>query len=88
MQVESGGLPTGALELHAPAPVFSWDGAENGSVMGGTFWREKPGRDVQPPPGDGGPRAGGFSWLDLYLMGLATPEEVPDMFHPAKTSSS
>ena len=23
---------------------------------------------------------GGFSWLDLYLMGLATPEEVPDMF--------
>ena len=23
---------------------------------------------------------GGFSWLDLYLMGLATPDEVPDMF--------
>ena len=25
-------------------------------------------------------RGAGFSWLDLYLMGLATPDEVPDMF--------
>ena len=25
-------------------------------------------------------QGGGFSWLDLYLMGLATPDEVPDMF--------
>ena len=77
MQVESGGSHW-ALELHAPAP-FSWDGAENGSVMGGTFWRENPDGTFSPTRG-WWTKAGGFSWLDLYLMGLATPEEVPDMF--------
>ena len=64
------------LELHTPAP-YPWWGAENGSVMGGAYWREN---------GDGTftatsgwiTKRGGFSWLDL--MGLATPDEVPDMF--------
>ena len=77
MQVESGGSHW-ALELHAPAP-FSWHGVENGSVMGGAFWREKPDGTFQPTVG-WWTKVGGFSWLDLYLMSLATPEEVPDMF--------
>ena len=77
MQVESGGSHW-ALGLHAPAP-FPWHGAENGSVMGGAFWRENPDGTFSPSTG-WWTKAGGFSWLDLYLMGLATPEEVPDMF--------
>ena len=69
-----------AFGLHTPAP-FAWRGSENGSIMGlgGSYWREN---------GDGTftgtfgwwDKGGGFSWLDLYLMGLATPDEVPDMF--------
>ncbi len=77
MQVESG-VGHWALELHAPAP-FPWHGVENGSVMGGAFWRENPDGTFTPISG-WSTKAGGFSWLDLYLMGLATPEEVPDMF--------
>ena len=67
-----------APELHAPAP-FPWRGTENGSVMGGNFWREN--RDGTFTPTNGwSSKGGGFSWLDLYLMGLATADEVPDMF--------
>ena len=76
--LEPGGASHWALELHAPAP-FPWRMPRNGSVMGGAFWREN---------GDGTftalngwtNKGGGFSWLDLYLMGLATLDEVPDMF--------
>ena len=64
--------------LHAPAP-FPWRGRENGSVMGGNYWRENPDGTFTPTSGWTS-RGGGFSWLDLYLMGLAAPEEVPDMF--------
>ena len=77
MQVDSG-VGHWALGLHAPAP-FSWDGASNGSVMGGAFWRENVDGTFSPTVG-WWTKAGGFSWLDLYLMGLAAPGEVPDMF--------
>ena len=61
-------------ELHTPAAF-----ATNGSIMGGAHWSEN---------GDGtftrvriDEKGGeGLSWLDLYLAGLATPDEVPDMF--------
>ena len=72
------GVSHWAFGLHAPAP-FPWDGAEDGSVMGGAFWRENRDGTFSPTVG-WRTKAGGFSWLDLYLMGLATPEEVPDMF--------
>lgn len=62
-------------ELHIPA-AFPWGGGLAASIMGGEFWFEN---------GDGtferthfGWRHGA-SWLDLYLMGLAAPEEVPDL---------
>ena len=67
-----------AFELHAPAP-FPWWGTENGSVMGGAYWRENSDGTFTPTVGFS-TKGGGFSWLDLYLMGLAMPDEVPDMF--------
>ena len=74
----AGGGSHWAFELHAPAP-FPWWGTENGSVMGGSYWRENSDGTFTPTRG-WSTRGGGFSWLDLYLMGLATPDEVPDMF--------
>ena len=64
--------------LHAPA-AFPWHPDQPGprSLMGGRHWRSN---------GDGtftelnGIRNGGFSWLDLYLMGLAEVGEVPGFF--------
>lgn len=66
------------LPLHAPAPFPRW-GTGNGSVMGGAYWRENSDGTFTATSGWTS-RGGGFSWLDLYLMGLATPDEVPDMF--------
>ncbi len=66
------------FELHAPA-AFPWRGSEDGSIMGGAFWREHPDGSFSYTDG-WKTKAGGFSWLDLYLMGLAAPDEVPDMF--------
>ena len=65
-------------ELHTPAP-FPWGEGVFGpsSIMDGNYWVDH---------GDGSFSAhgknsqGGFSWLDLYAMGLADAEEVPDMF--------
>ena len=74
--------------LHTPAP-FPWRPPEeerypefdeetgSRSIMGGYYWVDH---------GDGSftlrgtNTRGGFSWLDLYAMGLADAEEVPDMF--------
>ncbi len=66
------------LGLHTPGP-FSPGGTGNGSVMGGAYWREN-GDGTFSPTSGWWTKRGGFSWLDLYLMGLATPDEVPDMF--------
>ena len=74
----AGGGGHWAFELHAPAP-FPWWGTENSSVMGGAYWRENSDGTFTPTRG-WSTKGGGFSWLDLYLMGLATPDEVPDMF--------
>ena len=67
-----------ALGVHTPAP-FPWRGTEDSSIMGGAHWRENSDGTFTPTVG-WWTAAGGFSWLDLYLMGLATPDEVPDMF--------
>ena len=67
-----------ALGVHSPAP-FPWRGTEDSSIMGGAYWRENSDGTFTPTVG-WWTKAGGFSWLDLYLMGLATPDEVPDMF--------
>ena len=63
-------------ELHTPA-AFPWNAALPSSLMGGHYWRDN--GDGTFTPVDGWP-GGGFSWLDLYAMGLARADEVPDMF--------
>ena len=45
--------------------------------MGGKFWVNHGNGRFS---GHGNNSQGGFSWLDLYAMGLADAEEVPDMF--------
>ena len=71
------GLPSVCMRpRHLPATGST----ENGSVMGGAYWRENSDGTFTARESGGAPRRGGFSWLDLYLMGLATPDEVPDMF--------
>ena len=65
-------------ELHTPA-AFPWHTEAFGpsSIMGGSFWLDhRQDRFTQ----NGNNSNGGFSWLDLYGMGLADAEEVPDMF--------
>ena len=63
-------------DLHIPA-AFPWLGSDHASIMGGRFWRENPDGTFTSV---GTYESGGPSWLDLYLMGLAEAEEVPDMF--------
>ena len=63
-------------DLHAPA-AFPWHAEKTTSIsiMGGGFWIDY-GDGTFKSTGSGV----GFSWLDLYAMGLADAEEVPDMF--------
>lgn len=69
-----------AQYVHMPAafPVY---GANESSVMGGAFFS---------PLADGRWQAkaanSGYSWMDLYLMGLASPGEVTPWFYLAGTS--
>ena len=64
-------------DLHAPA-AFPWRAEKIGaySIMGGRFWLDHGNGRFTLYSGMGR----GFSWLDLYAMGLADAEEVPDMF--------
>jgi len=64
--------------LHAPA-AFPWHPDQDGatSLMGGRVWRANGDGTFTPYDGVWN---GGFSWLDLYLMGLADAGEVPDFF--------
>jgi hypothetical protein len=68
-----------AAYVHTPSafPVY---GEQESSVMGGAYFT---------PLGDGTFKAHvanfGYSWTDLYLMGLAAVEEVPPWFYIANT---
>lgn len=74
----AGAHPAGYV--HTPA-AFSVSGeAEEASVMGGAFFSREPyGRFKARVLNYG------FSWTDLYLMGLATPAEVPPWYYLAET---
>lgn len=67
--------------VHTPAAFPVTQDPEQASVMGGAFFIAQP---------DGTFRARainvGYSWTDLYLMGLAAPEEVQPWFYLANTS--
>ena len=60
--------------LHTPGAFV-----RSGALMGGDDWRENPDGTFTPLR-SAFLAEDGHSWLDLYLAGLATPDEVPDMF--------
>jgi hypothetical protein len=66
--------------VHTPAAFTVTGDAKESSVMGGGFFTRED---------DGRYRARslnvGYSWADLYLMGLASPEEVTPWFYLADT---
>ena len=70
--------PAAYVHTASAFPVY---GAEESSVMGGAYFTPLP---------DGSHRAHaanmGYSWTDLYLMGLAASEEVPPWFYLAGTN--
>ncbi|HVE72864.1 MAG TPA: hypothetical protein VNI54_15970 [Thermoanaerobaculia bacterium] len=70
--------PAAYVHTASAFPVYA---EKESSVMGGAYFTPQP---------DGTYKAHvanfGFSWTDLYLMGLAAPEEVPDWFYIANTN--
>jgi hypothetical protein len=68
-----------ARGLQAPA-AFPYTRPVEASLMGGGVWREAGDGTWAQLDDDFFVPATGFSWLDLYLMGLARPEEVPPFF--------
>jgi len=69
--------PAGFVSTPAAFKVFNDTEA---SVMGGATFTESGGRYLAHTANNG------FSWTDLYLMGLAAPEEVPSWYYLANTS--
>ncbi|HUR80218.1 MAG TPA: hypothetical protein VM733_05605 [Thermoanaerobaculia bacterium] len=69
--------PAAYVHTASAFPVY---GPNESSVMGGAYFTPQP---------DGTYKAYvanyGYSWTDLYLMGLAAPEEVPPWFYIANT---
>ena len=68
-----------ASYVHTPSafPVY---GENESSVMGGTHFTPQPDGSYQAHAANSG-----YSWTDLYLMGLAAPEEVPSWFYVTGT---
>jgi hypothetical protein len=62
--------------------AFRVSGDRDTSVMGGGHFADN--GDGTFTSGPYGPY--GYSWLDLYLMGLAAPHEVPNFFYIADSS--
>lgn len=74
----TGAHPAGYVHTPAAFPVYEH---EESSVMGGGFFRpESAGSWRTVAKNDG------FSWTDLYLMGLASPEEVAPWFYLDNTT--
>lgn len=69
-----------AAYVHTPSafPVY---GENESSTMGGAFFTAQPDGTYQAYVANYG-----YSWTDLYLMGLAAPEEVPPWFYIAGTN--
>jgi hypothetical protein len=69
------GHPAGWVHAPAAAPVVD---PLDASCMGGSTWRDNLDGTFTSPPGF---VSIGYSWHELYLMGLADPTEVPDWFY-------
>lgn len=73
----AGGHPAGWVHTPAIAPVYH---PFDYSVMGGSYWTDNgDGTFSTPTELDGGPN--GFSWHEMYLLGLADPVEVADWWY-------
>ncbi len=66
--------PAQWVDTRAAFPVFT---DHDSSVMGGGFFTTAADGSFLTGTNSGY----GYSWTDLYLMGLAAPEEVPDWFY-------
>ena len=64
--------------VHTPA-AFNVHAPDDASVMGGSSFTDNHNGTFTSGSGT----HNGFSWLDLYLMGLAAPEEVAPFFYIA-----
>jgi hypothetical protein len=65
--------------LHAPVP-FPYQRPTEASAMGGGVWQDNFDGTYTQLDDDYYVPATGWSYLELYLMGLAAPSEVPDFF--------
>jgi hypothetical protein len=68
-----------ARGLQAPVP-FPYQRPSEASAMGGGVWQDNFDGTYTQLDDDYYVPATGYSYLDLYLMGLVAPEEVPDFF--------
>lgn len=68
-----------ARGLHAPV-AFPYQRPTEASAMGGGVWQDNFDGTFTQLDDDYYVPATGWSYLDLYLMGLITPAEVPDFF--------
>jgi hypothetical protein len=68
-----------ARGLQAPAP-FAFQRPTEASAMGGGVWQDNFDGTFTQLDDDYYVPATGYSYLDLYLMGLIAPSEVPDFF--------
>ncbi len=68
-----------ARGLQAPAP-FPYQRPTEASAMGGGVWQDNYDGTFTQLDDDYYVPATGYSYLDLYLMGLISPSEVPDFF--------
>jgi hypothetical protein len=68
-----------ARGLHAPA-AFPFQRPSEASAMGGGVWQDNLDGTFTQLDDDYYVPATGWSYLDLYLMGLIAPSEVPDFF--------
>jgi len=68
-----------ARGLHAPVP-FPYQRPIEASAMGGGVWQDNFDGTYTQLDDDYYVPATGWSYLELYLMGLAAPAEVPDFF--------
>lgn len=68
-----------ARGLHAPVP-YPYQRPTEASAMGGGVWQDNFDGTYTQLDDDYYVPATGWSYLDLYLMGLLAPSEVPDFF--------
>ena len=65
--------------VHLPA-AFPYSNPDEADAMGGSTWKDNGDGTYTQLDRDYYSPAKGWSWLALYLMGLARPEEVPPFF--------